>query len=632
MATYDDAALTYDDAAYIYDGIAEAQGIAVLAGTLSAAEDVTQYVKWDTLVATDGGNGAKGTVNLRLERAINLLTTLTDQSLIRLLDLTANNEPVRAIVTSRRPFVLPDYTATEVIAEHVSALLDSTFIASAVRPAETMRVRILALWAAYASSPLDLSDLSKVASIGATLPVQNFAGVTLRQAIESTISQASAAADYYVDSLGKLHVFTSEVNNAPANIHADAPGAGQVAPESLDIDYDSGSYANRVYIQGATPAGSGYYSDTAAIAAVGMTRTAVMQAPDCETAAMAQALANMYLGRVSSSVPRGSFTITASDGWRAGQNLTVTSADHGLAAEAFRISRVTTRVARPGTSLVRSYTVEFGGSRAGGRGASADSLGTGQLVSGQLGGDSNVYITSDGLAVTDGTAVRAQIGKLPSGSYGVRIVSSSGAVLIDGNQITLTGSTGTISGSQLSGGTIPAGVALGISQTTVTSAGVKVATGGVDRVVLGDIGGSDYGLKVTNSGSTVIIDGSSNVFKIVATGTVSITGCAAAADTSCDVTGTTDLATGLTTVPAHVGFLEWVTGESSSLPFTFAATGASGIIGYSTDKIRLDTKVVSTNQTRVTSRYTVYGPEGVANDRTANTYTLRYHVLKEAGL
>ena len=231
------------------------------------------------------------------------------------------------------------------------------------------------------------------------------------------------------------------------------------------------------------------------------------------------------------------------------------------------------------------------------------------LVYGQLGGASRTYVTQDGIKVTDGTTTLVTVGRITA--------AGSDA---DGNP---AGDFGLL---------IKRGILGSGTQTTIDDSGLAVTTGGVERVRVGAIGGSDYGLKVTNSGSTVIIDGSSNVFKIVATGTVSITGCAAAADTSCDVTGTTDLATGLTTVPAHVGFLEWVTGESSSLPFTFAATGASGIIGYSTDKIRLDTKVVSTNQTRVTSRYTVYGPEGVANDRTANTYTLRYHVLKEAGL
>lgn len=434
-ATYNEASLTYDDADYVYDGMPESQGIAVLVGTLSAAEDVTPVLKWETLAATDGGNAAKGTVNLRLERAISALTTLTDQCLVRLIDLTEHDEAIRAIVTARLPVVLPGYTATDVVAEQVGALLDTTFIASEVRAAETMVARITALWGDYATTPLDLDDLTNVASIGSTLPAQNFVGVTLRQAIESTISQASSSADYYVDNLGKLHVFTSAAATAPYNIDADAPGVGEIAPHDLRIEYDSGSYANRVYIQGANPTGSGYYRDESAItAAGGMLRTAVLRAPDCTTAAMAQALANMYLGRVSSAVARGSFEATSpDDGWRTGQAITVTSSDHGLTAEAYRIHRVTTRLSKPGTDLRRRYTVEFGGSRAGGGGgAIADTLGSGQLVSGNLGGASNTYVTSDGVAVTDGSVVRARLGLLSSGEYGLEVINGDSTVILDG--------------------------------------------------------------------------------------------------------------------------------------------------------------------------------------------------------
>lgn len=55
--------------------------------------------------------------------------------------------------------------------------------------------------------------------------------------------------------------------------------------------------------------------------------------------------------------------------------------------------------------------------------------------------------------------------------------------------------------------------------------GISVADAlGVERVRLGRISGTDYGLKVVSSdGATVIIDGSSNMFKIAASGTLSVT-------------------------------------------------------------------------------------------------------------
>lgn len=618
--------------------------------------DLTREVKWDSLVITDSGSSAKGIANLHLMLGLASLPEVTDQAALLLVDHLAEDVAYRGYVRSRHPVSTPRYDGVDLVADDIGSILDDTWIASAVRPAETLQARVGYLWGAYAGSHLS-GDLSYVAAIGAgggggTLPAQNFAGVTLRQALEAAIGQASSAAEYYVDMLGRLHVFTAETNDAPFNI--DAAGVAGIAPHELDIDYDSNAYANRVYIQGATPAGSGFFADGAAIAAAnGLVRTAVLRAPDCETAAMARSLANMYLGRVSEAKMRGSFSVTSRgvpyqravlrlvpvaywrlgessgtsaadasgnghtgtyvnaptlgvagaltgdankavtlngstqrvdapvndalhpgdtlslaawvkrsssgtadtiidggtgdyllwffsddklyfsksavsnlfastatftdtnwhfvvatkagatiavyvdgvaiagtvanatlvpttnaprmgatvagtdffggaldevaifnraltageiaalyeagttgsrDGWRGGQNVAVTSAAHGVAAVPARIARVTTRIVKGGADPMRRYSVEFGGSRAGGsRGGPVSSQGGGQVVSGQLGGASNVYVTSDGVAVTDGIQVRAQLGRLPSGDYGLRVVASDGAtVIIDG--------------------------------------------------------------------------------------------------------------------------------------------------------------------------------------------------------
>jgi hypothetical protein len=141
-----------------------------------------------------------------------------------------------------------------------------------------------------------------------------------------------------------------------------------VAPENLSIEWDSGdAYANRVYVQGATPAGSGYFQDSGAIAAAnGVVRTATLSAPDCSTATMASTLALMYLGRVSGALPRGSFTTgSPHDGWHAGQNLSITSPAFGLSDQVYQIARVTTSIRLPGGTPKRAYAVEFGSARAG---------------------------------------------------------------------------------------------------------------------------------------------------------------------------------------------------------------------------------------------------------------------------
>ena len=126
-----------------------------------------------------------------------------------------------------------------------------------------------------------------------------------------------------------------------------------------------------------------------------------LDAPDCSTAAMRNALGAMYLGRIAGSTARGSFTETSAkaDGWRAGQTLDVRSADVGI-DENFRISRVRTKQLKPDFF---SYGVEFGGARRGGAtGGGTQGLLGGSLVYGDLGGDSNTYVTADGVAVTDG--------------------------------------------------------------------------------------------------------------------------------------------------------------------------------------------------------------------------------------
>jgi hypothetical protein len=130
-------------------------------------------------------------------------------------------------------------------------------------------------------------------------------------------------------------------------------------PEDLSIEYDGKTFYTHVYVQGANPAGSGLFS--IGTMTNGVVRTATLQAPDCTTRAMAQAMANMYLGRVDGTA-RGQFTISNVDGWRAGQNVNVTDADFGVSGIVYKIARVTTTILKsdPVTPL-RKYLVEFGG-------------------------------------------------------------------------------------------------------------------------------------------------------------------------------------------------------------------------------------------------------------------------------
>ena len=195
MTTYNQAGQTYEDVDFLYDGMdPTARPFTVLVGSMSAAEDLSQYVKWDTLQATDNGTNGRGLISMRFERTMVQLTTVTDQAVVRVIDHALHGDIARGLIRSRKPTSKPGYSAVDIIADDVGGLLDDTFIPSLVLAAQTMYERVAYLWVTYASPPLDLDVLSYIASIGGTLPVQNFSGVTLRQAIEMAIAQASSTA------------------------------------------------------------------------------------------------------------------------------------------------------------------------------------------------------------------------------------------------------------------------------------------------------------------------------------------------------------------------------------------------------------------------------------------------------
>lgn len=135
-----------------------------------------------------------------------------------------------------------------------------------------------------------------------------------------------------------------------------------------------------------------------------------------------------------------------------------------------------------------------------------------QIRAGELGNGASSQTTVDdsGLRVQHNGVERVRIGALGGGNFGLKAVSSGGQAIIDGEKVQLSQAAGRA----------PSGVEFGVSQTQVTPNGVEVVHNGISRVTLGAIGGGDFGLKVTNGGSVVIIDGSSNMFKIVASGTL----------------------------------------------------------------------------------------------------------------
>src|ERR1035437_3720687 len=147
-----------------------------------------------------------------------------------------------------------------------------------------------------------------------------------------------------------------------------------------------------------------------------------------------------------------------------------------------------------------------------------------------------VLVTNMGLEIADGTTVRATLGILKPATTNPPVAAVYG--------LRVNGSA--ISGDM--GGSPPALTATAGGQ--LTNNGVEVADGTYTRATLGNLG-SSYGLRVISSnGSTVIIDGSSDIFKIAASGTLTTSSFTGPGFQTANDT----LSTGLTFMPSHLSF------------------------------------------------------------------------------
>lgn len=175
------------------------------------------------------------------------------------------------------------------------------------------------------------------------------------------------------------------------------------------------------------------------------------------------------------------------------------------------------------------------------------------------------------------------------------------------------------------------------SRTYVLRDGIHVGdTAGNDRVHLGQLPSGDYGLEVTNPGGTVIIDGTSNMFKIQATGTFSHT-----------VADNTDLATttvtlsglgALPTTPAHLGYIAGANTVGAKQANAYAQNDASDFVANTSGGATNQARVMATIVMRLAT-YLNGSNEAVVESRmstagvgASTTWFARYYVLKEAAL
>lgn len=166
----------------------------------------------------------------------------------------------------------------------------------------------------------------------------------------------------------------------------------------------------------------------------------------------------------------------------------------------------------------------------------------------------------------------------------------------------------------------------GESRVHVEADGVVVTDlAGTRRVLVGQLtpesgtAPATYGLRVVSSdGTTVIIDGTSDMFRIAATGTTTITGPTAGGTTNTNV----DFATGFTYPPAYLCFCEITVATSNQIPLIVwdLATGTLS------QEIYAKTAVFNTNQTRLSITWRA------TTNQSASTFTVRYYILEQVGL
>lgn len=163
---------------------------------------------------------------------------------------------------------------------------------------------------------------------------------------------------------------------------------------------------------------------------------------------------------------------------------------------------------------------------------------------------------------------------------------------------------------ELGGGINPAGFASNVDNET---ADVIIDKDGITVI--------EGAITVTNAGATVIIDGSSNMFKIASTGTRSFAG---PNGSPAETTSTVDVATGFDYTPAFQVYLTNSAGVQGSAWHTgHADVGATALF---TQWRYAEASYLATNQTRMRFFWFGFG------DYSAVTSYFRYYILQEAGI
>ncbi len=503
-------------------------------------------------------------------------TGLASQNFVQFYDSVADLFLFQGWIKSIRPTLHGPYARWEIEATDLSEALDFGYIALDNRPIESDQARIMELLG-YSTHFSPLTQGGHISLLSAALPTASHAKETPRTALERVLDATVAGADYHVDqNNGALWTYATTSGVAAPYVVTDAavPSGGQ-CPGAISAETDGTPDVDFIYVNGATPIGSGLFPSGGVPR--NPPRIAQIDAPDCYDAVTAAAHAAVEAAARTPTL-RATITVEGYDGWQRGQTLTVNSTVLGWVSKQLVIKGVMMRV-KSGTGI-REYTITCG--------AEIRTL-TGQI--------SRLANLAQG--PKQGQKLK---GSLPTGTTGAPPVSTAYAAV------------------------------------QLTQAGIEVSDANSHRrVTLGNIPGGDWGLQVWSAdGSTVIIDGTSDMFRISTTGTLSLT----TADGT-DNNNTLDIsALGTqTTTPTALFWTADSTGVAAgqhSAIFAayaryFAATSSGGAV---TQKFTAMTYWANpiVRLTNDANNYVRIVLNGNNNSGASVTFTMRYYVLAQTAI
>lgn len=359
-------------------------------------------IDFSTIEIDQSGNQQVGHARFTVTDMANA-KTVTDKAFVTMVD--SDGSLFKGFVVDRLPRVAAVGRVIDVTCDGIETMLDEIDVVSNRRPPagdttnESDKQRLTYLIQTYAGSGppsrflydanYGSTDLSKIQTLRAAMPNQKFKNLTLRQSLERVLAVASDSADYYVDASGRVHTFDAshaEGDAAPYVVRVGTPGAGEISPVDLDIDFDSQTLKNFYRVRAKVRAADVTVSDASSIATYGRW-DGYVDAPDADTISKATAVGNAALYDNKTPKVRGSFSTTSpydvngATRWKVGQMVTFYSTQHGLAGDQSRIVGLTWKyLSSAGDRTVR---VQFGGDRL--RLRSGGSLNNVNSVTGEIG-------------------------------------------------------------------------------------------------------------------------------------------------------------------------------------------------------------------------------------------------------